>query len=348
MNSNDLHPYQAQIDQLEAQIAENQALLADPELGQLAQAEIDKLSAQKKQLTEAAAEYQQAISDDETDAAGSTHVNCILELRPGAGGDEAKIWATDLLRMYTRFADTMGFKIEMIDDLIVKIKGKTSQFLPQFQAELADQPELQAQFEAVHPDFLETQTAYDLFRFELGVHRVQRVPVTESQGRIHTSTASVAVLPEVSARAVEIKEEDLDWQFMRASGAGGQSVNKTNSAVRLTHQPSGIVVVSRQERKQAQNRSIALELLRAQLWEIEEEKRQAKLGKARQAIGRNMRAEKIRTYNYPQNRVTDHRIKESWHSLEAILDGQISDVVWAMTKTFIVEKNNQTEAEPSS
>ena len=147
--------------------------------------------------------------------------------------------------------------------------------------------------------------------------------MTESQGRIHTSTASVAVLPEIHPKAIELKDEDLDWQFMRSSGAGGQSVNKTSSAVRLTHQPSGIVVVARSERKQLQNRQIALELLRAKLWEIEEEKRQQLLGNARENIGRNMRAEKIKTYNFPQNRVTDHRIKQSWFNLSEILDGEL-------------------------
>lgn len=333
-------PYQAQIDQLQATIAENQALLDDPELGPLAQAEITKLEQQKKQLETAATEYQTAVSDDGSDETGATHVNCILELRAGAGGDEAKIWAHDLLRMYTRFADTLGFKIEMIDETVVKIKGRTSQFFDSFELTADDR----ALLENFNPELLKKQTAYQVFKYELGVHRVQRVPETESQGRIHTSTASVAVLPEVSAKAVEIKEEDLDWQFMRASGAGGQSVNKTNSAVRLTHKPSGIVVVSRQERKQAQNRSIALELLRSQLWEIEEEKKLAKLGSARKAIGRNMRAEKIRTYNFPQSRVTDHRIKESWHNLDAILDGNLTDVVWAMMRAEAAE-SAETAAE---
>lgn len=336
-----LNPYQAQIDQLDEQIQENQALLSDPELGQLAQAELQKLQAQKQQLEAAATEYESALAGDEGGAAGQAHVNCILELRPGAGGDEAKIWANDLLRMYTRFADTLNLKIEIIDDLVIKLRGKTSALI-----ELVNpDEELLTKLQEHNPDFSPDKplTAYQIFKYELGVHRVQRVPTTESQGRIHTSTASVAVLPEVSAQAVEIKDEDLDWQFMRASGAGGQSVNKTNSAVRLTHKPTGLVVVSRQERKQAQNRSIALELLRSQLWEIEEEKKQAQLGQARSAIGRNMRAEKIRTYNYPQNRVTDHRIKESWHSLDMILDGQLQDVTWALYTTEALEKTPDSQ-----
>lgn len=315
-----VNPYQQQLDHIEQELAQNKALLEDPELKNLAQEEIIRLENQKEQLEQAARDYLTAVeSSDEENSV--EHINCIIELRPGAGGDEAKIWAHDLLRMYVRFADTLNLKIEHIDDLVVKFKGKTNQ--------LGDG----------------VLTAYQVFQYESGVHRVQRVPETESQGRIHTSTASVAVLPEVNAREVEIREEDLDWQFMRASGAGGQSVNKTNSAVRLTHKPSGIVVVSRQERKQAQNRQIALELLRSQLWQIEEEKREQQLGKARSAIGRNMRAEKIRTYNYPQSRVTDHRIKESWHNLPLILDGQLQETILALHKAVAeetIEENNET------
>ena len=168
---------------------------------------------------------------------------------------------------------------------------------------------------------------YQLFKHEAGVHRVQRVPTTETQGRIHTSTASIAVLPEIKAHHIKIRDEDLIWEFMRSGGAGGQSVNKTSSAVRLIHRPSSIMVRVSQERKQLQNRQIALDLLRGQLWEIEEEKRLAKLGNARAAIGRNMRAEKIRTFNYPQNRVTDHRINHSWHQLENIIEGDLDPVI---------------------
>ena len=202
--------------------------------------------------------------------------------------------------MYLRFAEKLKLKVEFIDDAIVKIKGHCS-----------------------------LGSAYQVFKFESGVHRVQRVPTTEAQGRIHTSTASVAVLPEVHPSVINIREEDLEWQFIRSGGAGGQSVNKTNSAVRLTHKPSGIMISARQERKQAQNRQIALELLRAQLWEIEEEAKQKQLGDARSAIGRQMRSEKIRTYNFPQNRLTDHRIHQSWHNLDVILEGNLETVVTA-------------------
>lgn len=314
------NPYQDQINQLQSQIKENEALLSDPELGELAQLEIENLKIQKKSLEDAAAEFEAGQSDEPKE--GEEATNCIIEIRGGAGGDEAKLWAEDLKRMYLRFAEILGYKVEYIDDLVFKIKGKTR----------SDDEE----FNQLCP------TAYSTFKYESGVHRVQRVPVTESQGRIHTSTASIAVLPEVPASAVEIRDEDLEWQFIRAGGAGGQSVNKTSSAVRLTHTPTGIQVSARQERKQAQNRQIALELLRSQLWEIQEEERLKEIGDARSLIGRNMRAEKIRTYNYPQSRVTDHRIKESWHSLPTILEGDLFKVI-TTTKEMLEADEESTQ-----
>lgn len=232
-----------------------------------------------------------------------------MEVRSGAGGDEAKIWGNDLIRMYIRFIEMHRLKVVYIDDMVIKVSGKTTDF-----------PEL-------HKDGKNYITAYELFRYESGVHRVQRVPATEAQGRIHTSTASIAVLPEIHSKEIEIRDEDLDWQFMRSSGAGGQSVNKTSSAARLIHKPTGIAVVSRQEKKQEQNRKIALDLLRAQLWEIEEEKKQKELGLARSAIGRAQRAEKIRTYNFPQNRITDHRTKQSWYDLPNIMEGYMDKLM---------------------
>lgn len=299
------NPYQSQLDQLDSQIQENRALLDDPELADLAKLEIALLEEQQQTLTKLASDYES--NQEEGPKQGQEPVNCILEVRGGAGGDEAKLWGEDLRRMYLRFAELLGLKVEFIDDNIFKFKGKVRS---------EDQ-----EFNRLFP------TPYSVFKYESGVHRVQRVPITEAQGRIHTSTASIAVLPEVHPEAVKIREEDLEWQFMRAGGAGGQSVNKTNSAVRLTHVPTGIVVGSRQERKQAQNRQIALEMLRAELWEIEEEAKRQTEGAARSAIGRNMRAEKIRTYNYPQSRVTDHRIKESWHDLPTILEGYLFKVI---------------------
>ena len=332
------NPYQQQLDQIAQKIKDNQALLDDPELKNLAQEEIVKLEREVKSLAKASADYQQSLEEQEQAEKDPTaQANAILELRAGAGGDEAKIWAEDLLRMYTRFLDSKGLKYLYIDDLVIKVSGKTRLEL--------EQPDPN------QPESAPTQTvsqlfyAYPLLKHEAGVHRVQRVPTTESQGRIHTSTASIAVLPEIKASHIEIRDEDLGWEFMRSGGAGGQSVNKTSSAVRLTHKPSGIVVRVSQERKQLQNRDIALELLRAQLWEQEEEKHQSKIDSARLAIGRNMRAEKIRTYNYPQNRVTDHRINQSWHQLDSIVEGELEPVISAVKSELRKAEGKQVGVE---
>jgi peptide chain release factor 1 len=333
------NPYQSQLDRIDQQLADAQLQLADPEMAELAELEIADLQAQKAALEEASVQFENTSSD-----AGSPQqipVNCILEIRGGAGGDEAKIWGNDLLRMYTRYAETLGLSVEFIDDMVIKFKGRArldfgtpetgelTQSTEEADLEEADSAEKTEAVLNETPAYTGevTLTAYQIFKLESGVHRVQRVPATEAQGRVHTSTASVAVLPEVHRQAVEIKEEDLEWSFMRAGGAGGQNVNKVNSAVRLVHTPTGIVVNCRQEKKQDQNRQIALDLLRSQLWEIEEEKRLAAIGDARSAIGRNQRSEKIRTFNYPQNRVTDHRINTSWYSLDTIVEGNLSKMI---------------------
>lgn len=273
----------------------------DPTMTDLAQEEIPSLEMQKKALIDAlnqlTGNFEKAGPQDDPD---SLFDNCaaIIEVRGGTGGEEAKIFADDLIRMYLRFAETHKMKYETMDDGIYKVKGKN---------------------------------AYGTFKFEAGVHRVQRVPETESAGRIHTSTASVAVLPEVPASRIEIRDEDLDWKFTTGGGHGGQNVNKVATAVLLTHRPSGIVVSCRQERYQQQNREIALELLRARLWEKEEEKRLAKVTeKRRNAVGTAARSEKIRTYNFPQTRVTDHRIRKSWHNLHEVLGGHLDEIIDAL------------------
>jgi peptide chain release factor 1 len=217
-----------------------------------------------------------------------------IEIRSAAGGDEAKIWATDLLRMYIRYATKKGWRVSPIDEGTIQIVGPG---------------------------------VFDLIKNEAGVHRVQRIPATEKRGRIHTSTATVAVLPEIKEAEVKISPNDLEWQFFRASTQGGQNVQKVSTAVRLTHKPSGIVVTSEQERSQEQNRNIALDLLRAKLWERQEQEKEKTIAGYRSPIGRGMRAEKIRTYNFPQNRVTDHRIKKSWGNLEDIIDGNLDKII---------------------
>jgi len=321
-----LNPYSAAIERCKEQLQSNQNLLsdpsfADPKMHELVQEEIEQLKAELETLESAATALQEDQEAQEDNSGQEIEKsNAIVEIRAGAGGDEAKIWASELMRMYQKFCFNHNLKIELIDELVFKVKGNA--YLPIFQLVKEDKTE-----ELIATEETERLSAFNLLRFEAGVHRVQRVPSTESQGRLHTSTASVAVLPEIHAKAIEIRDEDLELQFMRASGAGGQSVNKTSSAVRLTHIPSGIVVVARSERKQVQNRQIALELLRAKLWEIEEERKEAAIGSARESIGRSMRAEKIKTYNFPQNRITDHRIKRSWHDLSEVLEGKLETVI---------------------
>lgn len=288
------------ITKLEKDIEENEEILSssnDPDLTQLAKEEIKTL---RRELDNKQHEFETLQSSEKS--AGDKRP-AIIEFRAAAGGDEAKIFSNDLRRMYTRFAESLGLTISTISENTILIKGK------------------------VHDHNL-PQGPYGLFKYESGVHRVQRVPETESQGRIHTSTASVAVLPQIEAKEIEIRDEDLEWQFFRSGGAGGQNVNKVNTAVRLIHIPTGITVVSTQERFQQRNREIALELLRSQLWQIQEDERISKIESERKsAVGRGDRSEKIRTYNYPQNRVTDHRINESWHNLPTIMNGDITDII---------------------
>ncbi|MBI4157272.1 PCRF domain-containing protein [Candidatus Woesebacteria bacterium] len=219
---------------------------------------------------------------------------CYIEIRGATGGDEAKIWGGDLLRMYLRYATKKGWKVLSVDENVLRVSGSG---------------------------------VFDLLKNESGVHRVQRIPATERRGRIHTSTATVVVLPEIKEGEIQINPNDLDWQFTRAGGHGGQNVNKVSTAVRLTHRPTGVIVQAREERFQEQNRQIALSLLRAKLWEKEEERKLKEVAGYRSVIGRGMRAEKIRTYNYPQDRVTDHRIPKSWGNLEVIVDGNLDKVV---------------------
>lgn len=278
-----------QIQDLENKIEETKQLLTDPAMSELAQKEIKDLEEQKKQLEESiAASYE---SPEES----LDERNVILEMKGAAGGEEAKLWAEELLRMYTRFAQIKGYKVESLDEYVIKISG---------------------------------HNAFGIFKYEAGVHRVQRIPKTEKRGRIHTSTATVSVLPELEDIDLHIDPEDVEFEAFRAGGHGGQNVNKVSTAVRLKHIPTGIVVTCQTERFQAQNREIAFELLRAKLWEIELEKRQEEIGSLKSTqVGRGMRAEKIRTYNFPQDRLTDHRINKSWHNLPTLLDGEIDDVI---------------------
>jgi peptide chain release factor 1 len=237
----------------------------------------------------------------------------IVEIRAGAGGDEAGLWAGDLYRMLTRYAERRGFKTETLGaadgSYTVEIKG---------------------------------DGAYSVFKFEGGTHRVQRVPETESQGRIHTSTATVAVLPEAEDVDVEVNPADLEIDVYRSSGPGGQSVNTTDSAVRITHKPTGIVVSMQDEKSQLQNREKAMKVLRARLYEAKLAEQQAELAAERRAqVGTGERAEKIRTYNYPERRVTDHRVKLTVHNLEEVLGGALDEQTAALQDA---EKRARLEA----
>jgi peptide chain release factor 1 len=240
----------------------------------------------------------------------------IVEIRAGTGGEEAALFAADLFRMYTRYAERQGWKVEVLSssptelggfkEIIFEVRGKG---------------------------------AYSHFKHESGVHRVQRVPITESSGRIHTSTATVAVLPEADEVEVHIDEDDLRIEVFRSSGHGGQSVNTTDSAVRITHLPTGIVVSCQDERSQLKNRLKAMAVLRARLYELQRRKlEEERTGLRRQQVGTGERAEKIRTYNFPQDRVTDHRLKLTVNNLPAVLDGEIDIFIQELQALEMAER----------
>lgn len=283
---------QTQIQEIDKKIEETKTLLEDPALKEMAQKEIAELETQKKILEE-------QVKEDASSGDSLDQRNVIMEIKGAAGGEEAKLWKEELLRMYLRFAQLKGFKTEQIDEGVIKISAGPS-----------------------------TPPAFKTFKFEAGVHRVQRTPATEKRGRIHTSTATVYILPELDDIDLHINPEDIEFEAFRAGGHGGQNVNKVSTAVRLKHIPSGIIVTSQKERFQAQNRELAMELLRSKLWEMELEKQNREIASLKSTqVGRGMRAEKIRTYNFPQDRLTDHRINKSWHNLPALLDGEISSII---------------------
>jgi len=307
---------------IQKDISDSREILADPEadeeLKELAENELKELEDLEKKLEEELRIL--LIPKDPND-----EKNVILEIRAGAGGDEASLFAQDLFRMYSRFAEKKGWKIEVMSSSVSPIKG-IKEIIGNIRGE----------------------KAYSLLKFESGVHRVQRVPQTEASGRIHTSTATVAVLPEADEVDIRIDPKDLKVEAFGASGPGGQSVNRNYSAIRITHFPTGVVVSCQDEKSQHRNKEKAMRILRSRILDIAQREQQQLIAKDRKSqIGTGERSEKIRTYNFPQSRVTDHRLNLTLHRLENILDGELDEIIEALTLRIQSEQIAKL-AEPTS
>jgi peptide chain release factor 1 len=294
---------------------------SDPEIRELAQEELSSLKKEISALDKEIRKMKISKRFDNKDDDRSS----ILEIRAGAGGDEASLFAADLFRMYKGYAAKKGWSVEVVESSVSESGG--------YKEVIAH---------------INGKNVFKDLKYESGVHRVQRVPVTESSGRIHTSTASVAVLPEAKEVDVKINPEDVKVEVMRASGAGGQCVNKTDSAVRLTHTPTGITVSCQETKYQAQNKEKAMAILRARLYEKKKEEEDSKRDNLRSnMIGSAMRAEKIRTYNFPQNRITDHRIKKSWFNIESVLNGDLEEIIKDVREGIMTKLLKEAEEEES-
>ena len=286
-------------------------LVSDPELKDMAQEELNTAKAEKERLFD---ELRVLLPPRDP----NDDKNVIVEIRGGVGGEESALFAADLYRMYAMYAEKRGYRVELLNYNDTELGGvKEADFM-------------------VNGD-----GAYSRFKFESGVHRVQRVPETESGGRVHTSTATVAVLPEMEEVDVDLRPEDIEMQVYRSSGAGGQHVNKTSSAVRLIHKPTGIVVACQEERSQVQNRAKCMQMLASKLYEMERERVESAVTNERRAqVGTGMRNERIRTYNFPQNRVTDHRLTgdSKNFNIDAVINGDLDPIIDALTMQAQAEK----------
>lgn len=295
----------SEYERLTKQQAEVEAMVAtDPSMQSLAQEELATLTQQKSAIEEQIKAIEESEKEEE-----EFPNEIILEARAGAGGDEAALFATELVTMYARFAESRGWNVRVLDEYSLEIKGKD---------------------------------VYRLMRYETGVHRVQRVPVTEKNGRIHTSTASIAVLPMRKKVSIEINPTDIEMEYSRSGGAGGQNVNKVETAVRLIHKPTGIDVRCTSERSQLANRERAMEILKAKLQQMKEEEEAKKYaGDRKSQIGTADRSEKIRTYNFPQDRITDHRIRQNFSNIEGVMLGKLDKIIDALQSGEVGEAGEE-------
>ncbi len=307
-----------ELERLEKSKEETQELFANPEMKELAEEELKSINSQQEVFL---VQIEENLKKEQEEEQFPNEI--VLEVRAGAGGDEASIFAYELAQMYQRYAERQGWSVMKLEESLSSVDGYK-----------------EASFE------MRGQDIYKKLRYETGVHRVQRIPKTESKGRVHTSTASVAILPMRKKTKITLKPEDLEWEFSRSGGKGGQNVNKVETAARVIHKPTGFDVRSTAQRSQLKNKETALAILTARVEQYYEQIESAKYSSERkEQIGTSDRSEKIRTYNFPQNRITDHRIKKSWHNIEGIMAGGLDEVIEAFENPVISGDDSYSDDE---